>query len=84
MCFDTLSYLSNSFVILPCSCQLQFGPIVFTIIMTTRQMFSICLSAIIFGHVIKPVAGLGAMLVFGTLFYQIYGKYKAKMSKGGG
>merc|ERR1712157_31401 len=28
----------------------EFGPIVFTIIMTTRQMISICLSAIIFGH----------------------------------
>lgn len=61
---------------------LQFGPIVFTIIMTTRQMFSICLSAIIFGHEIKPVAALGAIIVFGTLFYQIYGKYKAKMAQG--
>jgi len=62
----------------------EFGPIVFTIIMTTRQMFSICLSAIIFGHEIKPMAAVGAIIVFGTLFYQIYGKYKAKMAKGSG
>ena len=52
--------------------------------MTTRQMFSICLSAIIFSHEIKPAAALGAALVFGVLFYQIYGKYKAKMAKGSG
>lgn len=52
--------------------------------MTTRQMFSICLSAIVFGHEIKPVAAIGALLVFGTLFYQIYGKYKAKMASAGG
>lgn len=45
-------------------------------------MFSICLSAIVFGHEIKPVAAIGAVLVFGTLFYQIYGKYKAKTARG--
>ena len=50
--------------------------------MTTRQMFSICLSAIVFGHQIKPLAAIGAIIVFGTLFYQIYYKYKAKMAKG--
>ena len=55
----------------------EFGPIVFTIIMTTRQMFSICLSAVVFGHVIPPAAAVGAVLVFGTLFFQIYKKYKA-------
>jgi adenosine 3'-phospho 5'-phosphosulfate transporter B2 len=60
----------------------EFGPIVFTIIMTTRQMFSICLSAIVFGHTIKPAAGGGAVLVFGTLFYQIYYKYKARQGRG--
>ena len=65
----------------------EFGPIVFTIIMTTRQMFSICLSAIIFGHAISVNAATGAILVFGVLFYQIRNKYNArmegKMQKGG-
>eukprot|EP00980_Cylindrotheca_fusiformis_P013510 scaffold3450_cov114-Cylindrotheca_fusiformis.AAC.15 len=34
----------------------EFGPIAFTIIMTTRQMFSICISAIVFGHPISARA----------------------------
>lgn len=59
----------------------EFGPIVFTIIMTTRQMFSICISAIVFGHVISPIAATGAMLVFGVIFYQIQKKYYARIEK---
>jgi adenosine 3'-phospho 5'-phosphosulfate transporter B2 len=59
----------------------EFGPIVFTIIMTTRQMFSICISALVFGHVISPPAALGALLVFGVLFYQIRHKYNARQQK---
>jgi len=56
----------------------EFGPIAFTIIMTTRQMFSICISAIVFGHYISIQAGAGAALVFGVLFYQIRRKYMAR------
>jgi adenosine 3'-phospho 5'-phosphosulfate transporter B2 len=56
----------------------EFGPIVFTVIMTTRQMFSISLSAVLFGHVIKPTAALGAIVVFGVLFYQINKAYRKK------
>lgn len=56
----------------------EFGPIVFTIIMTTRQMFSICISAFIFGHDISLKAAVGAILVFSVLFYQIRRKYKAR------
>lgn len=59
----------------------EFGPIVFTIIMTTRQMLSICLSAIIFGHAISPLAAMGAALVFGVIFYQIKRKYNARNDK---
>lgn len=59
----------------------EFGPIVFTIIMTTRQMFSICLSAIVFGHYISPKAACGAILVFAVLFYQIRRKYNNRRNK---
>eukprot|EP00429_Kryptoperidinium_foliaceum_P065248 CAMPEP_0176054672 /NCGR_PEP_ID=MMETSP0120_2-20121206/27205_1 /TAXON_ID=160619 /ORGANISM="Kryptoperidinium foliaceum, Strain CCMP 1326" /LENGTH=179 /DNA_ID=CAMNT_0017388143 /DNA_START=310 /DNA_END=845 /DNA_ORIENTATION=+ len=38
----------------------EFGPIVFTIIMTTRQMLSVCLSAIIFDHQLSNKAIFGA------------------------
>jgi adenosine 3'-phospho 5'-phosphosulfate transporter B2 len=59
----------------------EFGPIIFTIIMTTRQMFSICLSAFIFGHHISGKASFGATLVFSVIFYQIRSKYKARANK---
>eukprot|EP00559_Dactyliosolen_fragilissimus_P001819 CAMPEP_0184862852 /NCGR_PEP_ID=MMETSP0580-20130426/8110_1 /TAXON_ID=1118495 /ORGANISM="Dactyliosolen fragilissimus" /LENGTH=280 /DNA_ID=CAMNT_0027360863 /DNA_START=547 /DNA_END=1389 /DNA_ORIENTATION=+ len=59
----------------------EFGPIVFTIIMTVRQMISICLSSIIFGHRISLKAFTGAVMVFGVLFYQINRKYKARQQQ---
>lgn len=62
-------------------CIKKFGPIVFTIIMTTRQMISICISAVIFGHTISPLGACGAALVFGVIFYQIQKKYRARNQK---
>lgn len=59
----------------------EFGPIVFTIIMTTRQMISIVLSAIVFSHQISRTALLGAFIVFSVLFSQIRRKYLAKRLK---
>lgn len=59
----------------------EFGPIVFTIIMTVRQMISICISAYKFGHVIQAKAIVGAVIVFGVLFYQIRRKFLAKQQK---
>lgn len=59
----------------------EFGPIVFTIIMTVRQMISICISAYKFGHHISANALCGAVIVFGVLFYQIRRKYLAKKVK---
>jgi adenosine 3'-phospho 5'-phosphosulfate transporter B2 len=48
-----------------------FGPVVFTIIMTTRQMISMCISTIYFGHTISAGSLMGAAIVFSTLFYRI-------------
>lgn len=62
----------------------EFGPIVFTVIMTTRQMFSICISAVVFGHAISAKAFFGAFVVFAVLFYQIRRKYNARLNKGSG
>lgn len=59
----------------------EFGPIVFTIIMTVRQMISICISAYKFGHHIQAKALCGAIIVFGVLFYQIRRKFLAKQKK---
>lgn len=59
----------------------EFGPIVFTVMMTTRQMFSITISCIIFGHEISLVSLVGAVLVFSVIFYQIRRKYLARMAR---
>ena len=56
----------------------KFGPVVFTIIMTTRQMFSMILSTIAFGHALGILSWVGAAFVFGAIFYRI------KRGKGGG
>lgn len=58
-----------------------FGPVVFTIIMTTRQVFSIVLSTVIFGHTITPLALVGAFVVFAALFSRIKRQAAAKKSK---
>ena len=49
----------------------KFGPVVFTIIMTTRQMFSMVLSTVAFGHALGPYSYIAALVVFGTIFYRI-------------
>ena len=49
----------------------KFGPVVFTIIMTTRQIFSMVLSAVSFGHEMGPMAYVGTTIVFGTIFLRI-------------
>jgi solute carrier family 35 (adenosine 3'-phospho 5'-phosphosulfate transporter), member B2 len=59
----------------------EFGPIVFTVIMTTRQMFSITLSAMIFKHQIGALALVGAIIVFGVLFYQTRKSYLKAIEK---
>lgn len=59
----------------------RFGPVVFTIIMTTRQIFSMILSCFIYGHTIGPIAKLSCLLVFGTLGMNIRKKYLAAREK---
>ena len=55
----------------------EFGPIVFTVIMTTRQMLSMVISSIIFKHPMSFLSYLGTVLVFGTVAYSI----RRKMNK---
>jgi len=49
----------------------RFGPIVFTIIMTTRQMISIIISTILFGHSMTTKGIIGALIVFTAIFHSI-------------
>ena len=59
----------------------NFGPVAFTIIMTTRQMISMVISTIIFGHHITFGSYCGAAIVFSTLFYGVYRKQQAKKAQ---
>jgi adenosine 3'-phospho 5'-phosphosulfate transporter B2 len=61
----------------------EFGPIVFTVMMIIRQMISICISAVVFDHVITSKAFFGMLIVFGVLFYQTRRKYYAKLDSAG-
>ncbi|CAD6196454.1 unnamed protein product [Caenorhabditis auriculariae] len=53
----------------------KFGPIVFAVIMTIRQMLSIMLSAIYYKHEMSVVALLGFIIVFASIFVDIQKKY---------
>lgn len=54
----------------------EFGPIVFTVIMTTRQMLSMVISSVLFKHHMSLFSYLGAAMVFGTVIYSIRRKLK--------
>merc|ERR1712224_838974 len=60
----------------------RFGPLVFTIIMTVRQLTSIILSCIIYSHPVGIKSLLGALVVFSALGYRIKRKCDAKKAKG--
>ena len=58
----------------------QFGPVVFTIIMTTRQAFAILLSCITYGHQITALGLCRVAIVFSSIAAKVYlqRKYKKK------
>lgn len=58
-----------------------FGPLVFTMIMTTRQLIAIILSCLLYGHVIYPGGVLGAVIVFGAIGYRIHRQSLEKKAK---
>jgi adenosine 3'-phospho 5'-phosphosulfate transporter B2 len=59
-----------------------YGPIVFAVIMTTRQVFSIALSNLLFGHTMTLGGYTGAFVVFGAVFHSVYRKRLEKLSAG--
>lgn len=52
----------------------MYGPIVFTLIMTTRQAISILLSCLVYGHLLTVQALVGVFVVFVALFLRVYFK----------
>ena len=54
-----------------------FGPVIFTIIMTVRQVLSILLSCYIYNHTLTSTAMIGVVIVFIALFLRAYLKSRA-------
>jgi hypothetical protein len=53
----------------------QFGPVVFAVVMTIRQILSIVLSTIYFSHPINFIGVIGLALAFGALIVDSYFKF---------
>jgi len=60
-----------------------FGPVVFVIIMTVRQVLAVILSCIIYGHAISATSLLGVVIVFLALFLKIYCAHRVRLKKKG-
>lgn len=58
-----------------------FGPLVFVIISTIRQGFSVLLSCIIYHHQVNALGILGLILVFLSILLRIYCSYRLKALK---
>ena len=79
--FQHFEFITHAIILSTCSAvgQLfifytiaQFGPLIFTLIMTTRQAVSILISCLIYGHILTIQALTGLMVVFLALFLRIY------------
>lgn len=49
----------------------EFGPVIFTIMMTTRQIISLVISCVAFSHSLTLAGWIGSILVFAVAFYRI-------------
>jgi len=58
-----------------------FGPVIFVIIMTVRQVMAVVISCIKFHHPLAPVAILGILIIFAALFLRIYCGYRMRTQK---
>ncbi|VDD88662.1 unnamed protein product, partial [Enterobius vermicularis] len=53
----------------------RFGPVVFAVIMTLRQIFSIANSMYIYSHPATPLGIFGLFVVFIAIFFNLYRQY---------
>lgn len=58
-----------------------FGPLVFVIISTIRQCFSVLLSCIIYKHEVHILGGIGLFLVFFSILLKMYCGYRIRKIK---
>ncbi|VDN60823.1 unnamed protein product [Dracunculus medinensis] len=53
----------------------RYGPIVFAVMMTLRQIFSITLSTIVYGHPVSFCSLIGLTVTFASIFCSIFRQY---------
>uniref|UniRef100_A0A915PTT8 Adenosine 3'-phospho 5'-phosphosulfate transporter 1 n=1 Tax=Setaria digitata TaxID=48799 RepID=A0A915PTT8_9BILA len=53
----------------------RFGPVIFAVMMTLRQILSILLSAIAYGHPMSALSIFGLMITFAAIFGTIYTRH---------
>ena len=61
----------------------EFGPVVFTIIMTTRQALAVLFSCFYFNHPVGAIGFVGIAIAFAAIFGQIYVKHASKKQHAG-
>lgn len=76
-CF-LLSLCSATGQLLIFSTVATFGPLVFTIISTIRQGFSVLLSCLLYNHKVSVLGIFGIVLVFLSMFLRTYCSYRLK------
>ncbi len=54
----------------------EFGPVIFTIIMTMRQAFSILLSCVFYGHELSWLSIIGIHIAFVAIFVHAFIQFK--------
>uniref|UniRef100_A0A0N4ZT38 Adenosine 3'-phospho 5'-phosphosulfate transporter 1 n=1 Tax=Parastrongyloides trichosuri TaxID=131310 RepID=A0A0N4ZT38_PARTI len=59
----------------------RFGPIVFAVIMTIRQIISIVLSSLYFNHGLSILGVIGLIIAFGSILFSTYRRYFADEQK---
>ena len=79
--FQHMEFAYHAFLLSICSALGQlfifhtiaaFGPLIFTLIMTTRQAISILLSCLFYSHPLSLQAMVGVVVVFIALFLRVY------------
>lgn len=59
----------------------RFGPIVFAVIMTIRQILSIVLSSLYFNHGLSIIGIIGLIIAFGSILFSTYRRYFSNEQK---
>ncbi|VDN44349.1 unnamed protein product [Gongylonema pulchrum] len=59
----------------------RFGPVIFAVMMTLRQIFSIMLSTVAYGHPISALSVLGFFITFSAIFINIYRRHRVVQNR---